>query len=72
MVSSLIPTPSEVGQISHLVSDSVDGIVLSNETSYGMHKIESIKTLSRIAVESEAKSIMHYLKEPYDREAMAT
>jgi len=34
--------PSEVGEISHLVANYIDGIALTNETSYGQHPIESI------------------------------
>lgn len=39
MVSSLLPTTSEVGEISNLVSNYVDAIVLSGETSYGMYSV---------------------------------
>lgn len=48
----------EVGEISNLVSDYVDNIVLSSETSCGNHPIEAIQTLSRICVEAEALRIM--------------
>ena len=55
MVSSLLPTTCEVGEISNLVQDQVDGIILSGETSYGMNPIQSIQTLSRICMEAEAR-----------------
>ena len=42
MVSSLLPTTCEVGEISNLVSDFVDGIALTTETSGGNHPIEAI------------------------------
>lgn len=55
MVSSLLPTTCEVGEISNLVSDYVDGIILSGETSYGMYPIQAVETLSRICMETEAR-----------------
>ncbi len=42
MISSLIPTIPEIGEISSLVNDYVDGIILSSETTYGDYPIESI------------------------------
>lgn len=39
MVSSLLPTTCEVGEIANLVSNYVDGIILSGETSCGMYPI---------------------------------
>ena len=64
MVSSLLPTMCEVGEISNLVSDYVDDIILSSETSFGNHPIEAIKTLSRICVEAEALRIMNRIQNP--------
>ncbi|KAL4427499.1 hypothetical protein ABPG74_015202 [Tetrahymena malaccensis] len=64
MVSSLLPTMCEVGEISNLVNDYVDNIVLSSETSCGNHPVQAIKTLSRICVEAEALRIMKRLQNP--------
>lgn len=64
MVSSLLPTMCEVGEISNLVSDYVDDIILSSETSCGNNPMESIKTLSRICVEAEALRIMRRMQNP--------
>lgn len=55
MVSSLLPTTCEVGEISNLINEYVDSIVLSDETSYGMHAIQAVETLSRICIETEAR-----------------
>lgn len=64
MVSSLLPTMCEVGEISSLVTEYVDDIVLSSETSCGNNPIEAIKTLSRICVEAEALRIMKRMQDP--------
>lgn len=48
MVSSLIPTIPEIGEISNLTNQYIDGFILSAETSFGENPIESIETLSRI------------------------
>lgn len=42
MVQNFFPTTCEIGEISNLVQDFLDGIILSNETSYGHHPIECI------------------------------
>lgn len=39
MISSPLPTIPELGEISNLVSEYVDGIVLSGETAYGDYPI---------------------------------
>lgn len=58
MVSSMLPTMCEVGEISNLVSEFVDDIILSSETSFGSNPVEAIKTLGRICVEAEALRIL--------------
>ncbi|EAR82294.2 pyruvate kinase complex alpha subunit (macronuclear) [Tetrahymena thermophila SB210] len=63
MVSSLLPTTCEVGEISNLVSDYVDAIILSGETSYGMYPIQAVETLSRICMETEARQILKNLND---------
>lgn len=53
MISGLFPTIPEIGEISNLVNDYVDGIMLSGETSYGDYPVEAIETLTRICIENE-------------------
>lgn len=53
MITSLIPTIPEIGEISNLVNQYIDCFILSAETSFGEHPIESIETLSRIIKEVE-------------------
>lgn len=70
MVSSLLPTMCEVGEVSNLIADFVDSIALTTETSGGNHPIEAIKTLSRICVEAEALRIMKRMKNPYNSDSV--
>jgi pyruvate kinase len=39
MISSMIPTFSEMGDISNLVNEDVDSIILTGETTYGGYPI---------------------------------
>jgi pyruvate kinase len=48
MITSKIPTFSEMGDISNLINHDVDAIMLTGETTYGRFPIESIATLDRI------------------------
>jgi pyruvate kinase len=60
MVSSLLPTMSEIGEISNLVFEKVDGLVLSSEISSSENPIESTKTLDRVCLEAEKIRINDY------------
>ncbi|EGR31005.1 pyruvate kinase, putative [Ichthyophthirius multifiliis] len=53
MVSSLLPSMSEIGEISNLVNEYVDGIILSSETSCSTNPVEAIKTLEKVCIEAE-------------------
>ncbi|EGR27483.1 pyruvate kinase, putative [Ichthyophthirius multifiliis] len=53
MVSSLLPSFCEITEISNLVYNFVDNIMLSEETSCGDHPLEAVKTLKRICLEAE-------------------
>lgn len=37
MITSLIPTFSEMGDITNLVNEDVDALMLTGETTYGRH-----------------------------------
>jgi pyruvate kinase len=39
MTSSMIPTFSEMGDISNLVNEDVDAIMLTGETTYGTYPV---------------------------------
>lgn len=39
MITSLLPTFSELGDITNLVNEDVDALMLSGETTYGKYAI---------------------------------
>ena len=53
MVNSPQPTRSEVVDIMNAVFDSVDAILLTNETAMGKYPVESVKWLKKILREAE-------------------
>jgi pyruvate kinase len=48
MITSLLPTFSELGDITNLVNEDVDALMLSGETTYGKYAVQSISTLDRV------------------------
>lgn len=53
MTRKVIPNRAEVSDLSTLVSQAVDGIMLTSETTVGSHPIETVKTVRTIIKESE-------------------
>ena len=53
MIRKVIPNRAEVSDLSTLVSEAVDGIMLTSETTVGTHPIETVKTVRTIIKESE-------------------
>lgn len=53
MISSSVPTRTEVSDITTLVYQGADAIMLSVETAAGKHSIEPASTVSRIREEVE-------------------
>ena len=64
MISSLLPTIPEIGEISNLTNEYIDGFILSAETTYGDYPIESIETLSRSCLEVEREQVQNYQDHP--------
>lgn len=62
MISTQLPTTTEVGEISNIIEQWVDGIILSQETTVGEYPVQCVETLSRICHETE-QDILHKLFE---------
>jgi pyruvate kinase len=53
MVNSLVPSQSEVNDITNAVFDGCDALLLSGETAYGRHPIRTLEACSQICLETE-------------------
>ncbi|NLZ34423.1 MAG: pyruvate kinase [Clostridiales bacterium] len=68
MIRNSIPTRAEACDICNAIFDGTDAIMLSGESASGLYPIEAAKTMSKIALETEANLDYIYLnkrlKEP--------
>ena len=53
LTKKVVPNRSEVSDLATLVSEAVDAIMLTSETSIGSHPIETVKTVKKIVEASE-------------------
>lgn len=53
LTKRVVPNRAEVSDLSTLVSEAIDAIMLTSETTIGAHPIETVKLVSKIIRESE-------------------
>jgi len=53
MVSSPVPTRAEVGDLYGVISQGIDGIMLTGETAVGLYPIEAVKWAKRVIERAE-------------------
>ncbi|MFC1972347.1 pyruvate kinase [Chloroflexota bacterium] len=64
MVNAARPTRAEVSDVANAILDGTDATMLSAETSIGKYPVQAVRTMARIAVETEKRlSYTHLITE---------
>jgi pyruvate kinase len=70
MVQAPTPTRAEVSDVANAIYDGTDAVMLSAETSTGLHPIEAARMMDRIAREAETNIRRRGFRKPPEREHM--
>lgn len=61
MIDNITPTRAEVNDVANAVMDGTDAVMLSGETSVGMHPVKVIESITKIIEDVEKlDSVFHY------------
>ncbi len=72
MIASLQPSRSDVSDIANAVFDGADALMLSGETSVGMHPVETVAMMSRIIHEAEKSIAERLLDRPVEESRLVS